>query len=61
MCKSTINELQTKLEVETINLEQTKLTPYFELLAKTEINSKILNDAYSVVNPSLIIINHSLY
>lgn len=61
MCKSTINELQTKLAIETINLEQTKLTPYFELLAKTEINSKILNDAYSVVNLSLIIINLSLY
>lgn len=56
MCKSTLNELQSKLAIETINLEQAKLTPYFELLAKTEINSKILNDAYSVVNKSLLTI-----
>jgi len=37
--------------IETVNVETiAKLTPFFELLAKTEINSKILNDAYSVVS-----------
>ncbi len=51
MCKNTLSQLQSKLGIETVNLESiAKLTPFFELLAKTEINNKILNDAYSVVN-----------
>ena len=54
MCKNTLSQLQSKLGIETVNLESiAKLTPFFELLAKTEINNKILNDAYSVVKISL--------
>ena len=52
MCKNTLGELQSKLDIETINIETSKLTPFFELLAKTEFNNKILNDAYSVVKYS---------
>lgn len=51
MCVGTLNELQQRIGIETIPLESSsiKLTPFFELLAKTEINNKILSDAYSVV------------
>jgi hypothetical protein len=56
MCKNTLSQLQSKLGIETVNLESiAKLTPFFELLAKTEINNKILNDAYSVVNIVLVV------
>jgi hypothetical protein len=44
-----------KKGIETISIEsltkQTKLTPFFELLAKTCINNKVLNDAYLVDLP----------
>lgn len=56
MCKNTLSQLQSKLGIETVNLESiVKLTPFFELLAKTEINNKILNDAYSVVKISYFV------
>jgi hypothetical protein len=56
MCKNTLSQLQSKLGIETVNLESiAKLTPFFELLAKTEINNKILNDAYSVVKISYFV------
>jgi hypothetical protein len=53
MCLSTLNQLQTQIGIETISIEtiyrSEKLTPFFEILAKTCINNKVLNDAYSVV------------
>ena len=53
MCMSTLNQLQSQIGVQTLPVEamykSDKLTPFFELLAKTSINNKVLNDAYSVV------------
>jgi hypothetical protein len=57
MCLSTLNQLQTQIGIETISIEHIyrseKLTPFFEILAKTSINNKVLNDAYSVVKITL--------
>lgn len=53
MCLSTLNQLQTQIGIETISVESLykseTLTPFFEILAKTSISNKVLNDAYSVV------------
>ncbi|CAF0705814.1 unnamed protein product [Brachionus calyciflorus] len=51
MCLSTLNQLNQQLGIETQTSESDKLTPFFELLAKTAINNKVLNDAYSVQLP----------
>lgn len=54
MCLSTLNELQNKIGIETTSIDSmykaNKMTPFFELLAKTSMNAKVLNDAYSVVS-----------
>ncbi len=54
MCQSTLNQLHTQIGIEKEHLQNSGLTnsqptPFFELLAKNSINSKFLNDAYSVV------------
>ena len=50
MCQSTLQQMQTQIGIEmTSDIASNKPTPFFELLAKTSINNKVLNDAYSVV------------
>jgi hypothetical protein len=54
MCLSTLKELQNKIGIEKTSIDSmykaNKLTLCFELLAKTSMNAKVLNDAYSVVS-----------
>lgn len=53
MCQSTVQQLQSQIGIEISSNDVTnKPTPFFELLAKTSINNKVLNDAYSVVTTS---------
>jgi hypothetical protein len=54
MCHSTYEQLVSQIGVKgsCANLaDSNKPTPYFELLAKSYMNNKVLNDAYSVQLP----------